>query len=238
MKNKIIILALLLITIQQVSHAQMVQKGVGFMQLGYGFPSIPRFMGSILNFAASSNDASFSQSFSYKGFGPIHFRGEYLLGNRVGLGLSSNLELGSFKYQYTYKDLDETLVSGASKLDYSSWNALIRTNYHFLKRSEKVDLYYGIGLGYAHTRASLQESLEGDVLDEIDQAYIDGFNTYLNDAFKLIPIAIESVFGGRIALGNNAGFYFEVGYVKALAQLGFYARLGGKDGYYGNKWMR
>lgn len=233
MKKSILLFAILT-GCTLISQAQLAQKNSSYIQLGYGYPSGMRLISQFFNLAMDLDaaDTTETATFKYSGAGPLHFRYEYMLGGRVGLGLSSNAELGTFKLSNTYTDINNQLVT--AKMNFSLWsiNALLRANFHFLKRSERVDLYYGASIGYSHTRAKYSESLEGYKPTAEDQQYIDEFNDYLNTAFKAIPVAIESVFGGRFMLGNSSGLYFEVGYAKAIAQVGFFAKMGNRKGYY------
>ncbi len=232
------ILTLLLLSVFAVNtiSAQIVQKGTSTIQLGYGFPSAMQIMGSIFKFSLETDDAEVTTAFKYKGLGPFHFRYDKMLGGRVGLGLSSNAEFGNFKFTASYLDDDDNEVQSETNLNYSSINAMLRMNLHFIKNPEKVDIYYGLGAGYARTRLKIDVKLGGNVLSAEDQMYVEDFQDYLNAAFSAIPIAVESVFGLKAPLGNNAGIYFEVGYAKALCQLGFYAKLGGPKGYNSDSW--
>lgn len=231
-------LSLLLILFIQTAQAQLAEKKTATIQVGYGYPSVMTVLGQMLKFSFTmgSDPETATSSFSYKGFGPIHGRFEYMMGGRVGLGLSTNYEKGQFTLVESYTDWDENYVTSTSKFDYSSLNAMARINFHFLKRNEKLDIYYGLGVGYAHTRVKFSESLEGAVLDSIDQISIDAFNDYLNDAFKMIPVAIESVFGMKWAFSPTAGMYMEAGYSKAFCQLGFFIKLGNTKGYNRTSW--
>ena len=53
----------------------------------------------------------------------------------------------------------------------------------------------------------------------------------------MFPVAFEEVLGLKVPFGSNAGMYFEVGYSKALCQLGFYAKIGGPRGFNSDKWQ-
>lgn len=238
MKMKKFFLAMaLLCTMLPESKAQLAQKGASFMSLGYGFPSAMQFMGRVFKFGYTiEGEEDYQSSFSYKGFGPMHLRYEYMLGGRVGLGLSANAEFGNFKFVSSYTDVDDKLITSTTNLGVSSWNAMARCNIHFLKRSEKVDLYYGFSVGYSRTRIKLEETLEGADMDPEYQKEVDAMEDYLNDVFKLIPVAFEEVFGARFALAPGTGLYFEVGYSKALAQIGFFTKLGGDRGYNRSRW--
>lgn len=241
MKKIFILIAFTLLLITNRSNAQLAQKGTSAIQLGYGYPSVLQFAGQIIKFGyATSEDETASSDFSYKGFGPLHFRYEYMLGGRVGLGLSSNYEKGSFKFVNSYTDYDENFVTSTSQFDLSSINALVRCNFHFLKNNEKLDIYYGFGVGYSHTRVKLQEKIEGGYVDpinaKIDAEYNKEFNDYLNSMFKIFPVALEDVFGLKAAFNPNMGMYFEFGYSKAICQLGFYAKLGNSKGFNRDNW--
>jgi len=226
---------LILIAFQSVD-AQIVQKGMSTIQIGYGFPSAMQLVGSMFKFSMNTDDATATSEFNYKGLGPFHFRYDYMLGGRVGLGLSANAEFGNFKFTADYSDNDGNRVYSVTNFDYSSINAMLRLNVHFIKNPKKVDVYYGCGVGYARSRIKLQQDLSGNVIDALDQEYIDDFNKYMNTVFKVLPIALEEVIGLKAPINNNAGFYFEIGYSKALAQVGFYAKLGSKKGYDGDSW--
>lgn len=227
--------------ISQSLTAQINSKGTSSMQIGYGYPSAMQMMGSFFKFAVTTVGEDYSSSFSYKGFGPLHFRYNYMLGGRVGLGLSANYEMGDFKFSESYTDVDNNDITSSSKFHVSSINALVRCNIHFIKEPKRVDIYYGVGVGYAHTRVKLEEVLIGENVDPVDQIQIDAtnkeFTDFLNGVFKTIPVAIESVFGIKAPFNQDTGMYFEVGYSKAFCQLGFYMKMGGPRGYNRDKWQ-
>lgn len=235
MKSFLTSLFFVVIACSQAS-SQIVQKGSSTIQIGYGFPSAMQIVGSVFKFALTTEDAEASTEFKYKGLGPFHLRYDKMLGGRVGLGLSANAEFGNFKFTANYSDEDDNYVTSVTNFNYSSINALARLNIHFIKNPKKIDIYYGFGVGYSYTRVKLEETLTGSVIDPEDQVYIDDFNDYLNSVFKAFPIALEDVFGMKIPFNHNAGMYMEVGYSKALLQLGFYAKLGGPKGYDSDDW--
>ena len=220
------------------AKAHLAEKNTGVIQVGYGYPSVMTILGQMLKFGFTmgTDPETSTSSFSYKGVGPFHGRFEYMLGGRVGLGLSTNFEKGTFTLEQTYTDFDDNFVSSKSSFDYNSINAMARINFHFLKRNEKIDIYYGLGVGYAHTRAKFKAEFDGATLDTLDQKVVDEFNDYLNDAFKMIPVAIESVFGMKWAFTPTAGMYLEAGYSKAFCQLGLFVKLGNTKGYNRTSW--
>lgn len=234
--KKIVLLIFILISCYRNSYTQINQKGTSTMQIGYGFPSAMQFMGSVFNFSYKDEESEATADFKYRGLGPFHFRYEKMLGGRVGLGISANAEFGKFKFTANYNDIDDNNVTSVTTFDYSSINALLRTNIHFIKEPKAVDIYYGLGVGYSYTRVKLGLELSGTVIDPEEKQYIDEFNTYMNNIFKMLPVAVESVFGLKAAFSDNVGMYFEVGYAKAVCQLGLYLKLGEAKGYSRSKW--
>lgn len=229
-----LLFGLLLMT--NLSNAQIIQKGSSCLQLGYGYPSAMQLLGSVFKFTVNTDDAEASSEFKYKGLGPVHLRYDYMVGGRVGIGLSANMELGNFKFTNSYKDIDDNYVTSVTNFNYSSVNAMARMNVHFIKNAEKVDVYYGFGVGYSYTRVKLEETLTGNIIDPAEQQDINDFNNYLNSVFKLFPVAVEEVFGLKAPIRQNAGIYFEVGYSKALAQIGFFVKLSEPKGFNSGNW--
>ena len=235
--KKIVTLLTFTLFVSSLAHAQIMQKGSSCIQIGYGYPSAMQLVGSVFKLALNTEDETGKSEFKYKGFGPLHFRFDYMVGGRVGLGLSSNYEKGNFKFTNSYTDIDDNYVTSVTNFNYSSINAMARMNFHFIKNPEKVDIYYGFGVGYSHTRIKLEETLGGDEIDPLNQEDIDDFNDYLNGIFKMFPVAFEEVFGLKAPIGPNAGIYFEVGYSKAICQIGFFAKIGGPKGFNSDRWQ-
>lgn len=232
MKRILYTLFFIFITTSSVLHAQINEKRTGVIQIGYGYPSAMTMLGSALKFSYSvSGDVTASSSFSYKGFGPVHVRFEYMVSPMVGLGVSANYQTGSFLFENNYTDIDDNYVQTSSTFNITSVNALGRVNFHFLKNSKVVDLYYGLGVGYSSNKVDLKFDVKSNFVDNTDKLETEAFEDYLNKAFKIIPISVESVFGMRWALSNNVGLYTEVGWCKALAQVGLYAKLSHSENF-------
>lgn len=236
MKKHLFLLFIICASISSISHAQIVQKGTSTLQIGYGFPSAMQIVGSVFKYSVVTDDEEASAEFKFKGLGPFHFRYDYMIGGRVGLGISSNAEFGNFNFKANYNDIDDNNITSETNFKYTSINAMARMNIHFIKEPKTIDIYYGFGVGYSYTRVNLEEKLGGNLVDPENQAYVDDFNKYLNSVFKALPIAIEEVFGLKAPIGQNAGIYFEIGYSKALAQVGFFAKIGGPKGYKRDNW--
>jgi len=214
------------------AKAQVNEKNTAFFHLGYGYPSAMSMLGSALKFSYSvTGDVTASSSFTYKGFGPLHFRFEYMLSPKLGLGVSANFQTGSFQFNNNYIDVYDNYIQTSTNFNINSVNALARMNFHFLKNSSVVDLYTGLGLGYGINKIDLEFDVKSNFIDNTDKLYTEAFEKFLNDAFNLIPIAVESVVGMRWAISKNVGLYSEVGWCKALAQVGFYAKLARSENF-------
>lgn len=216
--------------------AQVTQKGSSTLQFGYGFPSTMYLMGSVFKYGLPSSDSTATSSFRFKGWGPLHFRYEYMVSDKIGIGLSVNAEFGKFRFTSNYHDNANNAVTGIRNFKYSSINGILRLNYHFVRKPEKVDIYYGFGVGYAHTKVHLDTLGGGAAISPEEKHFTDEFDKYLNGVFKKLPIALEQVIGIKVPLTESAGVYMEAGYSKSLFQVGFYGKLGGGKGFSRDSW--
>lgn len=216
------------------TQAQLAQKGKSFLQLGYGLPSATHIIGTLVPFDNASNNLT-SSHIKFRGFGPLHFRFEYMLGGRVGLGLSSNAEFGQFNYKTTFFDNNNREIQTENKFIFSSINALARFNFHFLKNSEKFDLYWGLGAGYGSTKITWNENPDVNSGDIREKQRVTEFTDYITSAYSKLPLALENVVGLRYAITPNSGFYAEAGMSKSILQIGFFGKLG-HERYEKNYW--
>ncbi|MBW8050795.1 MAG: hypothetical protein FVQ77_10765 [Cytophagales bacterium] len=162
---------------------------------GYGFPNLGlAVLKSIENQTGVTGWTAF-------GLGPIHFRAEYGLSDKVGFALSVNYV--SFGAEYTEDDF----FTGATynyTVSFSSISFLGRINVHFAT-TEKLDAYWGIGAGY-RTGTWKFESNEPN---------------YIPDVIKTpIPVGFETTLGLRYYFTDNIGAYIEIGAAKSLMQGG------------------
>jgi hypothetical protein len=229
MQRFILCLSIFFLGAQSLS-AQIASKGSSFVSIGYGFPSATK----VKNIYEPS--ASISWDYKFRGFGPVHLRYEYMLGNRVGLGLSVNAEFGKFYLTNEVKLASNVIEKRNEKLQFNSFNTLGRFNYHFLKNSHYLDVYLGSGVGYS--KSSINRIDDGDRTISVEERDRDvsNFKRLVGNAFP--EFNTELVFGLRWAVSPNAGFYFEAGKSKSIIQIGFFGKMGKYDAYDRNYWRR
>jgi len=191
MKNKKLLISVIVAMafITTNINAQAFDKGKIIVSAGYGFGlggAVWKTYEGYLNYSFSS-------------LGPIHGKFEYGVSEKIGLGLSINYR--SYKVAWAVGTNNEYEAGWKG----SSLSALARMNIHF-GDSDKLDAYWGFGLGYRSNN-------------------FDYYTTYPNDPSvltwkALVPIGFETTFGIRYYFTDNIGLYAEVGAAKSIAQAG------------------
>lgn len=206
MKKSLVRFSIVLATCMMTSSgfAQAYEEGKFIISTGYGFPN----WGKTLTKSAVVN--SQATNVSATGFGPMHFKFEYGFTDRFGLGLSVNYVNFGFVWR---EPNDNYPVSGPQAYDYnfkvSSLAINLRFNRHW-EVNDKIDAYWGMGLGYANT--VLKESSNDP--------------NYKSASFTVpIPVSFELTFGMRYYFTENIGMYVEGGYAKSILQGGLVVKL-------------
>lgn len=137
------------------------------------------------------------------GFG---VRAEYMLLDKLSIGLDGNYAFGGYQYRDTYYDIQTNTTTNSAKYiaKYTKLRALIMSNFYFLNR-EKYSLYTGIGIGY-YTRSETY-TIDGNSVSSFG-------NVFLSDQNLLVPLGSVA---GRIRFG--AKFFFSE-HVGAMVELG------------------
>ena len=145
----------------------------------------------------------------YKSYGPVCVRAEYALTEYNGIGVSFNYVGASLSYA-----ADNTSAISYSRITYTNgvaWNAysvLVRYNHHFgtdLDGAHVLDPYIGFGLGYRWCT--------------VDQRHNSNF-VESRLTFPNFPVGIEGTLGLRYMPIPYLGIQGEIGFGKALAQIG------------------
>jgi len=181
------------------AQTELEQGNINF-SLGYGIPNFAK-VGLAAQYATFFD--LYSYTYTTKGIvGPISFKGEYMVMDKLGAGISVNFVKASLTYPYSPS---QTFTETVSKL-----NFLIRGNYHFVT-TDVLDIYTGLGFGYNGIFRNRTTS------PLPDYNYIHSGN---------LPVYNKSPFTGEISIGlklfvtDNFGFYTEIGIAKAIFQLG------------------
>ncbi len=184
--------------------AQCVAQGNSIFSLGYGFPNLGKSLYKAFN---TNND------FKVKGIGPIHFKYEYMLSDKIGIGASINFVKFGATYSDTNSgdsmDINENWVHWSKTTKYSlatkNYSALVRFNYHFYTE-DNLDVYFGVGAGFRGTKSTFSSV-------PTDPNF--SFNSKI-----AIPVGMETTLGLRYFFTENIGAYTEIGLGKSLIQFG------------------
>ncbi len=172
------------------ADAQVFQEGSNALYVGYGF-------GTFLS-GLSSNFDQFGDV-KYKGMGPIYFKYEHGVSDRIGMGV--NVAYATNQWDYTYRSDSSTYKQTTKR---STYSILARFNYHF-GNSDKFDPYLGMGLGYRNAKWTVEDNGPDNSGVELK---------------SLMPFGMELTIGARYLVSPNFGFYAEVGAAKSVAQVG------------------
>ena len=186
------------------SDSSAFNKGEIVLSVGYGFPNIDK---SYSTPGGSGSGSIYGISFIKTGYGPFHFRGEYGLTNKIGIGISINYDnYGGIIKKYPtgptqyYTDEKRT----------SSFAGLIRCNYHFAT-CKKLDPYVAIGAGFRSIKNTFTtDDPNGSMVlyDKFTGSYIPS------------KIALEALAGIRYYFIPHISIYSEIGISQSLIQFG------------------
>lgn len=183
-------------------------KGKIILNVGYGFPNIDK---SLSSQGGAGVGGPFAMSFTKSGFGPFHFRGEYGLTNKIGVGISMNYD----SYGGILKKYPTGLTQCyTSKKTVSSFVGLIRFNYHFAT-TKKLDPYVAIGGGFRSIKSTFTTDDPNGSLISFDKE--TGGYTPSNGAFEILA-------GLRYYFAPHISFYSEIGASQSIIQFGISMR--------------
>ena len=172
-------------------NAQAVSKGSIIIDPYYGFP----------NFGKSIADDIQGTGLTVKGLGPCGLRFEYMVADKLGLGVDFIYN----SYSVSYDDTVSTYNSSTNQYESNTYNyklgmqrirPQVRLNYHFV-RTDAVDSYIGFGAG-GNIRTWSAESTEPNFEDTSDQG-------------TLLPVSMRIALGTRFYFTDNIGLNLELG---------------------------
>ncbi|MBP6624751.1 MAG: hypothetical protein KA198_06245 [Chitinophagaceae bacterium] len=190
----------LLLVLSQTSFSQSsdrdrevsIHKGNVAFTLGYGAPSIIR---SFLKYKTTRDQIN------VYGFGPVIFKGEYMLSDRIGIGFNTSYSRSKITWMDTgydtVKQIYRKFEFGIKAFELSG---TVRGNYHFWKR-KRIDSYAGLGVGYGMIRMwsyTLAHTTQFSIKYDIPR-----------------PLSLECTWGFRYFATKNLGVYTEVGIGKS-----------------------
>lgn len=171
------------------ASAQAVEEGNILIDVYYGFPNL---YGATFKRAYANSGTE--ENVKISSLGPIGLRGEYMVSDKIGLGL----DVGFNNTKLTYTEFD-----AADNKDYDydfttqKIGAMVTFNFHFLESNDNLDAYFMVGAGYGN-RSFKFTSTDPNYTDET----IDG----------LIPVASRVGVGMRYFFTDNIGLNLAIGF--------------------------
>ncbi len=179
---------------QQTGRAQALQEGNVVFDGYYGWPN---FFTTLAKAAYISSGQD--ENLKIGGIGPLGARAEYMVTDRVGVGIDLFVANSSLGWSERTTIFNPTTgnnedVTYNYDLDFNRITALARFNYHF-GSSDKFDPYAAVGAGYRSTSLSFTTN-DPDFLEQ--------------SVGGALPIGIRLAAGGRYFFNDFIGINLEM----------------------------
>lgn len=189
--TKIFVVAIATFFTTNSLNAQVFEEGNVGIDLYYGFPNLYTSV-----FKSAYANSGVQEDVNIGGIGPVGLRAEYLLTDKIGLGI----DLGFNNSTLTFKEDGYNDNGDLTTYDYTystkKIGAMVTFNYHFID-NDNVDFYGVFGMGYGN-RSFKFESTDPDYVE----ATADG----------LIPVASRLGVGLRYFFTDNIGLNLGLGF--------------------------
>jgi len=178
------------------SNAQCISEGKILIDGYYGFPNLYTAV-----FKSAYANSGSEANLKFGSLGPVGLRAEYLLTDKVGLGLDLGINSSSISYDQSTSVYNETTfaydaVTYNYKFSTRKVGAIVTFNYHFVE-NENFDAYFVFGMGYGTRSFSFESTQPG----------------YSNPSVKsLIPVASKIGVGMRYFFTENIGANLALGF--------------------------
>lgn len=172
------------------ASAQAVEEGNILIDVYYGFPNL---YGTVFRNAYANSGTE--ENVDISSLGPIGLRGEYMVSDKIGLGLdlgfnNTNLTYTEFD-SFDNKDYDYTFKT-------QKIGAMVTFNYHFLESNDNLDAYFMVGAGYSNRTFKFTSTDPDYIEDEVSGS--------------LIPVASRVGVGMRYFFTDNIGVNLAIGF--------------------------
>ena len=178
------------------ASAQAVEQGNILVDVYYGFPNLYTavFKGLYANSGTEEN-------LKIGGIGPVGLRGEYMVADKIGVGVDVGFNNSSISYDEPTTVYNETtgmneIRNYEYKFSTKKIGVMATFNYHFLE-NDKVDAYAMIGAGYGNRTFDFTST---------DPNYVT------TSVKSLIPVAMRIGAGMRYFFTDNIGANLAVGF--------------------------
>ncbi len=188
----IMVLAFLGSTFNFSAKAQVVEEGTVLIDGYYGFPNL---WTAVLKAAYAENPGAYGVGIGT--FGPVGGRLEFMLSDKVGLGIDIHSATSSVSWSDSSSATNYTYKVSANRL-----RICPRINVHF-GSSDKLDFYGAFGIGYKNTNLKFTTT---------DPNYVED-----KASISLAPVTWRAAIGIRYFFTDNIGAGLEMGLGGVLA---------------------
>lgn len=203
-----IIAAIAVVATGTTSFAQANSTGNIIVDPYYGFPNLGK------SFYQSIERADDTQNFKAKGLGPMGLRAEYMVADRIGVGVDFIYNSNTISYTATDSVYNNsTSTWSTERKEYERVMNRIRVqarfNFHFNVSNPDLDAYFGVGAGTNNRYRKYYE--EG-------KEVTDDFKGSGN--LTLLPVSFRVCTGMRYYFSENIGVNAEIGLGGPLVSAG------------------
>ena len=185
--------------------AQVVEQGNIMVDVFYGFPNL---WSKALKTAYDQTGSDVVMKSS--AVGPFGCKIEYMMSDKIGLGLIVNYANSTVKWSENTVDLNNSPITYNYDISLPRFRIMPAFNLHFYP-TDKLDPYWVIAAGYGSFNAKIKTN---------DPNFEE------TDIKGLIPIAFRTGIGTRYFFTDNIGANFEIGFSGGpLLQLGLSCKL-------------
>jgi len=195
-KTVLCALAAFVLMFSNEASAQALEPGNVVFDVYYGFPNLYKAV-----FRAGYANSGQEQGLTISGIGPVGIRGEYMLADKVGLGIDigfNNTKLSYTENYLVYNSNTGNYDTRTYQYDFSTKKigVMATFNYHFID-NDVVDFYGVFGVGYGNRSYTFSST---------DPYYLE------QSVSGLIPVAARIGVGVRYFLTDNLGLNIAAGF--------------------------
>lgn len=189
---------------EKIKQKKFFRQHKSYVSLGYGFGIFYTYHSSSWfnsghNYPYGIDESNASPT------GPVYGKFDYGVTEDFSIGI--NLAFLEYTFKDSYSEYDPNsylMVQYDRTATFTTFSGLLHANWHFGK-SEKIDPYFGLGLGYRSDNWTFTSN---------------GLQQFTDYYYQNFPLGFETTFGIRMKFSEHVGAYVEVGLAKSVMQGG------------------